>query len=158
MAAFTARGVPAGTVLALTPAMLSTDGTGSRSSPRDESTTDLVVGLLTDAKDLAAAHADQLKLEFRTEVRSLMETIKLTGVAIAAVVLAGLLLGQAAALGLSAATGLPAWASFAAVGALAAVAGYLTYRSRPAAVDLVPSAAISSLKRDVERVSDVVSP
>lgn len=136
--------------------MLSPDGTSARRSPRDESTTDLVGGLLTDAKDLAAAHADQLKLEFRNEVRSLTDTIKLTGVAIAAVVLAGLLLGQAAALGLAVATGLPPWATFGLVGLVVAIGGYLIYRSRPAGVDLVPSQAISSLKRDVERVADVI--
>lgn len=127
-------------------------------SPRDESTTDLLGGLLADAKDLVSAHGEQLKLEVKSEVATLTDTIKLTGIAIAAVVIAGLLLSQALSLGLVALTGLPPWAAYAIVGVVVASIGYLVYRSRPASVDLVPSEALSSIKRDVQRVSDAMDP
>lgn len=136
--------------------MISTDGRGK--TPRNESTTDLIGGLLSDAKDLASAHADQLKLELKEEVGALKDTIKLTGIAIAAVVLAGLLLTQALVYGLTAASGLPLWASYAIVGAVAAVVGFLAYRGRPEGkgADLVPDESISSIKRDLKRVADAV--
>ena len=127
-------------------------------SPREESTGDLVGGLLSDAKELVSAHGQQLKLEVKSEVASLTETIKLTGIAIAAVVLSGLLLSQAVALGIAAASGLPLWACYGLVGAVLAIAGYVVLRSRPASVDLVPSDALSSIKRDVQRVADAMDP
>jgi len=54
--------------------MISKDGMPTR-SPRDESTSDLLGGLLSDAKDLITAHGEQMKLEVRGEVRKLKETI-----------------------------------------------------------------------------------
>jgi hypothetical protein len=124
---------------------------------RNESTSDLLGGLLTDAKELAKAHGDHLKLEVRHEVHSLTETIKLAAIAVGAVVLAGLLIAHALALGLSALTGLPEWASYGIVGVVFAVVGYLFYRSRPPSVDLVPSEALGSIKRDAERVKNAIS-
>lgn len=124
----------------------------SASRTPDETTAELVGGLLTDARDLASAHVDQLKLEVRAEVGSMTETITRTGIAIAAFVLVGLLLGQAAAFGLAAATGLPVWASFGLVGTAVAIAGLLVYRSRPRSVDLVPREAMAAIGRDVDRV------
>ncbi len=138
--------------------MLSTNGKKSVRTPRDESTSDLVGGLLADAKDLVTAHGEHLKLELKSEVASLTDTIKMTGIAIAAVVLAGLLLAHAVALALMAATGLPDWACYGLVGAVLAAAGYLVYRSRPPSVDLVPSDALSSIKHDVQRVADAIDP
>lgn len=123
---------------------------------QSESTSDLLGGLLADAKELAKAHGEHLKLEVRHEVRTLQETIKLAAIAVAAVVLAGLLLAHAAALGLAAASGLPDWAAYGIVGVVLAIVGYVVYRSRPASVDLVPSEAIASIKRDAERVKRAI--
>ncbi|HVV83277.1 MAG TPA: phage holin family protein [Kofleriaceae bacterium] len=138
--------------------MMSKEGSGTARPPRDESTKDLLGGVLSDAKELVAAHGEQIKLEVRSEIRALKETIILTGIAAGAVVLAGLLLGHAAALGLAALTGLPMWASYGLVGGGLATGGYVLYRSRPPMqeADLVPEDSIASIKRDVARVADAV--
>ncbi|MBK7072857.1 MAG: phage holin family protein [Myxococcales bacterium] len=129
----------------------------SSSAVRDESNGDLVGGLLTDAKELIDAHVDQLELEVRAEVAALATTIRMTAIAIAACVLAGLLLGQAAAVGLSAATGMPLWASLAIVGGALGIGGVLAYRWRPRVRSLVPTAAIAAIERDVARTVDAVA-
>ncbi|MCE9579391.1 MAG: phage holin family protein [Deltaproteobacteria bacterium] len=120
---------------------------------RDESTLDLLGGVLTDAADLVAAHGERIKLEVRVEVRALQQTIIVTGIAIATVVLAGLMLAEAAALGLTAATGLPLWLGHAALGVALAITGAVLYRQRAPSVDLVPSDAIAEVKRDVARIA-----
>lgn len=140
-----------GMVLAPSSVMDTTHRDNGTRSHRDESTGELVGGLLTDAKDLISAHVEHLELEFRAELTTLTETIKRTGIAIAAFVVVGLLLGEGAALGLVAATGLPSWAAFTIVAAVVAIIGTLVYRRRPR-VDLVPSTAIAAIERDVERV------
>lgn len=127
------------------------------SAVQDESTRDLVGGLLTDAKELIGAHVDQLKLDVRAEVGALATTIRLTGIAIAAFLLAGMLLAQAAAVGLSAATQLPLWACLAIVGAALAAGGALAYRRRPRGRSLVPTAAIAAIEGDVARAAAAVA-
>ena len=119
----------------------------------DESTTELLGGVLADAAELVAAHAERIKLEVRVEVRALQQTIIVTGIAIATVVLAGLSLAQAIALGLTDATGLPLWGGHAGVGVLLALTGYLLYRRRAPGVDLVPSDAIAGVKRDIAAIA-----
>jgi hypothetical protein len=147
----------AGMVLAPLRSMPSPYRDDAPRTPHEESTSELLGGLLTDAKDLVAAHVEHLELEFRGELGSLAETIKRTGIAIATFVIVGVLLGLCAASGLSAATGLPAWASFGIVSVVVAIIGLLVYRRRPASVDLVPRAAIAAIGRDVERVVDAAS-
>lgn len=119
--------------------------------PRDESTSDLLSGLLRDAKELVTAHGDHLKVEVRHEIRSLKETVIKAGIAVAAVVLAGLLLAHAIALGV-AALGVPMWAAYGITALVFALAGYLVFRTRPSDLELVPKEAIGSIKRDVKRV------
>lgn len=129
----------------------------SSSAVRDESARDLVGGLLTDAKELLDAHVDQLKLEVRTEIGSLATTIRMTAIALAAFVLAGLLLGQAAAIGLRAATRMPSWACLAIVGGAVAVGGALAYRRRARVRSPMPTAAIAAIEGDVARAVEVVA-
>lgn len=123
---------------------------------RNESTSDLLGGLLADAKELVKAHGEHLKLEVRAEVASLKETVKLAAITVGVVVLAGLLLAHFLALALAALTGLPQWAAYGIVSAVFGIAGYLVFRSRPESVDLVPSEAISSIKRDAARVKNAI--
>ncbi len=129
----------------------------SSSAVRDESNGDLVGGLLTDAKELIDAHVDQLELEVRAEVAALATTIRKTGIAIAAFVLAGLLLGQAAAVGLSAATAMPLWACLAIVGGAVAMGGALAARRRPRGRAPAPAAAIAAIAGDASRAVEAVA-
>jgi len=124
-----------------------------------EPATELIGGLLADARDLATAHADRLRYEIRGDLDELGRGIKLAGVAHATVLLAGLLVSQAVAFAISDATRLPLWACFAIVGAVVAVAGYAIYRRRPLgrSIDLVPDQSIAAVKRDVERIADGVT-
>ena len=126
---------------------------------RDEPTTELIGGLMSDAKDLIAAHADRITLEIRGELVELKRAIKLVGVALAGGVLAGLLVAQAIAFGISEATGLPLWASFGIVGVVVALAGFAVYRKRPPSqdTDLIRTNRSPRVTRDVELIADAVT-
>jgi len=119
----------------------------------------LLGGLLDDARELVSTRARLTKLEVREELGELKGTIQSTGIALAAVVLAGLLLTQAAALGLSAAADIPLWASSAILGVLVAIAGYVAFRRKSPAnkIDLVPSEAIAGARHDLERIADAAT-
>jgi hypothetical protein len=123
-----------------------------------ERTSSVLGGLITDAKDLVVAHGERMKLEVRDELGGLKDWIKLVGIAVAAVAVAGILAGHAIALGVAAATGLPVWAGYAIVAVIATTAGYLVFKRRPPshAIDLVPERSLRAAKRDAEMVADVV--
>ena len=123
----------------------------------DEGAAALLAGVVADAKDLAAAHGEKLKLEVREELVSLRNTIKVTGAATAVIVVAGLLIAQALAHGLVAATGWPLWAGLGIVGGLLATIGYAIARRPRPGLDLVPVDAIAAVKRDVRRIEKAVS-
>lgn len=80
--------------------------------------TELIGGVLDDARDLASAEIDKLK----AEIKQVGETAKITGIALGILVMAAVMIGTAMALGLIAA-GVPPWASFGIVGVIAAFAG-----------------------------------
>jgi hypothetical protein len=128
------------------------------SSPRDGSATELVGGLITDAKDLVVAHGERIKLEVRDELHALKDTMKLVGIAVGAVTVASILVGHAIALGLAAASGLPFWASYAIVAIVAVIAGVLVLKRRPptSQIDLVPEQSLRDVKRDAKMVANVV--
>ena len=128
-------------------------------SMRDEPSADLLGGVLVDAQELIVAHGEGMKLEVRDELRSLKGVMKLVGVVVGWVVVAGMLASQALVFGLTAAPGLPLWASYAIVAVLAGLAGHLVYRRRPDAdeVDLVPERSLEGVKRDARRLADVVT-
>src|SRR5690349_2307573 len=126
---------------------LAIPGRMTMTSPRDGSATDLLGGLITDAKDLVVAHGERMKLEVRDELGGLKDWIKLVGIAVAAV-----------AVGLAAATGMPVWAGYAIVAVVAAVAGYIAFKRRPPTheIDLVPERSIRDAKRDAKMVTSAV--
>lgn len=125
----------------------------------DQPASALLGGLLSDAKDLVSNHGKLVKLEVREELGELKQTIQRTGIAIASVVLAGLLLAQAAAFGLADATDWPVWAGFLIVGVLLAIIGYVTWRGHGRAheIDLVPDKSIARAKHDLEHVADAAT-
>ncbi len=121
----------------------------------NESATSLLSGVLNDARDLMTTHAKMVKVEVKEELGELKHTIQRTGIALAAVILAGLLITQAAALGLSAAANIPLWASSLILGVAIAIAGYVVIRGRAPKeeIDLVPSDSIARARRDLDRVA-----
>jgi hypothetical protein len=122
---------------------------------RAESSGSLIAGLLSDARDLVSAHGDRLKLEVKDELGELKRTIKITGVAVAAVVVAALLAAQALALALADAIGLPAWAGYAILAVVAGVAGVILVKRRPPGkqIDLVPERALDDAKLDAKLIA-----
>ena len=127
-------------------------------NPQQASAGELLGGVITDAKDLVVAHGERIKLEIRDELRGLKTTIKLVGIAVAAVAVAAILAGQAVALGLASATGLPAWVAYAIVAVVATVAGDVVLSRRPPTeqIDLVPESSLRDAKRDAKMVADAI--
>ena len=144
--------------LATSEGMTPPEQTRSVDGPREGSATDLLGGLITDAKDLVVAHGERMKLEVRDELGSLKDWIKLVGIAVAAVAVAGILAGHAIALAVTAATGLPVWAGYSIVAVVAVLAGYLVFKRRPASheIDLLPEKSLRAAKRDASMLADVV--
>jgi pheromone shutdown protein TraB len=85
--------------------------------------TELIGGVLDDARDLANAEIDKLK----AEAKQVGETAKITGIALGIMIMAAVMIGTALSLGLVAA-GLPAWAGFGIVGVLAGFAAVMVVK------------------------------
>src|SRR4051794_3574832 len=93
-------------------------------SARTEEASDLIAGVLTDARELAIAEVDKVK----AEVKQVGQTAKTIGIALGVFIVGAVMLGEALGFGLFAA-GLPMWASFAIVGALFVIAGIVFVKS-----------------------------
>jgi len=85
--------------------------------------TELIGGVIDDARELASAEIDKLK----AEIKQVGETAKITGIALGVLIMAAVMIGTSIALGLIAA-GLPPWAGFAIVGAVAGIAGAMVVK------------------------------
>ena len=117
---------------------------------------ELLRGVVDDAKELTAAHADKIRFEMRHEVDDIKAAIARAVVSLAGTVVAGILLGNAIVLGLFELTGLPMWLGYVIVGVAAAALAYgLTRRQ---STGLARSrAAISAAGADVSRIAATVS-
>ena len=122
-----------------------------------DSTTSLLGGVVSDMRDLMAAHAERAKIEAKGELGNLKRTIQVTGIAVASIVVSAVMLGCALALGLVA-LGVPAWAGFGLVAIVAGIGGYIAIKRRPAGEDsdLVPEKSISAMRQDAERLAEAV--
>lgn len=89
----------------------------------DLAPTELLGGVLDDARELASAEIDKLK----AEAKQVGETAKVTGIALGILIMAAVMIGTALSLGLVA-VGLPAWAAFGIIGAAAAFAGVMVVK------------------------------
>jgi hypothetical protein len=121
----------------------------------DESTTDLVVGLVGDARDLALIHLNRMQRELKGELGNLGDLIKARAVSLAGLLVAAVLAGQSIAFGLAEALGFPVWAGLGGVSMLVVIASMIFHRrsSRPSGeVDLIPEAAIDEAKQDAAKM------
>ncbi|HEY4058549.1 MAG TPA: phage holin family protein [Kofleriaceae bacterium] len=91
--------------------------------PAGSSSSELIGGVLDDARELASAELDKLK----AEAKQVGESAKITGIALAFLITAAVLVGTGVALGLGA-LGLPAWASFLVVGSAFGIVGTLVIK------------------------------
>jgi Putative Actinobacterial Holin-X, holin superfamily III len=131
-------------------------------SPRysEEPTTDLVVGMVVDARDLALVHLNRLQRELSSELGNLGELIKARAVSVAGFLVAVILAAQALAFGLAAAFELPVWVGFAAISVVVAVATVIFHKrtSKPSKdIDLMPDSALADVKQDVNKLVDSAS-
>src|SRR5688500_6760166 len=109
--------------------------------PASETTVELLGGLIGDAKDLAVAHLDGLRIEVKEELRDLKAATALAAAAAAVFAVGALLAAFAIVHAVWTYTALPQWAAFAVIaGACFAVgAAVLAARKKVAQdTDLIP--------------------
>lgn len=123
----------------------------------EPSITDLLSGLVEDARDLAVAHVDGLRLEVREELTNLKRIVLLGAIAIAVFAVGAILVGIAGAQALATYTDLPSWAAYAIVAGVLIVAGIVSVfvarsKAGPEA-DLVPERGLARARRDARWVA-----
>lgn len=96
---------------------------------RDEPPSELISGVLSDARDLAVAEVDKIKAEAFTQVKVVGEDIKIASLTFLIFTVAAVMAGAAIALGLFA-LGLPAWLGFAIAAVAFAIAGAVVFSHR----------------------------
>ena len=97
--------------------------------PGDEPPGQLISGVLSDARDLAAAEVDKLKAEVITKVKDVGEEVKIAGAGFLILSVAIAMLAAALALGLVA-LGLPPWAGFGIVAIVFGICGAVFLKQR----------------------------
>jgi hypothetical protein len=123
-----------------------------RDAPGSASTVDLVAGLIGDARDLAVAHLDGLRLELREELAELKAATRITAIALAGFAVAAVLLSFGLVQALWLYTTLPSWAAYLIMSMVFAGIGIaaLVWRRRVARdADLIPESSLGKLRRDV---------
>lgn len=129
---------------------------------RDGSTIELIGGLIGDARDLAVAHLDSLRLELSRELEELKTATRYAAAAAAVFAVAGLLAAFSLVQALWLHTSLPSWLAYLIIAAVfvAAGVGLLAMRARASRPGHPPRAAVHPLERDARwfarRTHDVV--
>jgi hypothetical protein len=119
----------------------------------DTSTKDLVSGLVSDARDLALAHLDGLRLEAKDELARLASATRFAAIGLALFSIAALLAAFGAAHALDAFTRLPLWASYLVAAALFLAVGgalVLVAKARKRDADAVPEEQLQRAKQDAQ--------
>jgi hypothetical protein len=130
----------------------------------DESTPELLRGLFGDARELAVAHLDGMRLELRDELANLKSATRRAGIGLAVFAVSTIVAALGIAQLLSAYTPIPSWGAHLIVAALCAGSGVLALKSaakpKPQ-LDLVPEKELEATKNDAawlaRRTRDAVS-
>jgi hypothetical protein len=120
-----------------------------------EPTKDLVAGLISDAKDLAAGHLGHMRGEIKDEFKNLKLVMWRIAGGVSVLAVAAVLVGHALALAL-AALGLPLWVSYAAAAIVllalgGAILEFLPHVDKDS--DLIPEQSLAEARDDIKRVS-----
>jgi hypothetical protein len=124
--------------------------------PDQESTVQLLGGLIGDAKDLAIAHLDGLRLEVKGEFRELKTATALAAAAAAAFAVGAMLAAFAIVHAVWTYTALPQWASYGVIAAICfavGVAVLVARKRRGGDADLIPENGLLRMKRDAKFVA-----
>lgn len=118
----------------------------------DEPTTELVVGMVADARDLALVHLNRLQREMRSDLDNLGSLLKARLLTVGGLLVAAMLAALSLAFGLTDGLGVPLWSTLGGVAVLIAALSIYWHRrsSRPSSeIDLVPDEALKDAKQDV---------
>lgn len=124
--------------------------------PASETTVELLGGLIGDAKDLAVAHLDGLRLEVKEELRDLKTATALAVAAAAAFAVGAMLAALAIVHAVWTYTALPQWAAYALIAAICFAVGAAVMVARKKVAqdaDLVPETGLARMKRDAQFVA-----
>ena len=123
-----------------------------------EPTKDLVAGLISDAKELAAGHLGHMRGEIKDEFHNLKLVMWRIAGAVGVLAVAAVLVGHALALAL-AALGLPLWVSYAVAAIVLLALGGAILEFMPHAgkdSDLIPEQSLAEARDDLKRVSKAI--
>ncbi len=126
----------------------------------EEPTTDLVVGMVVDARDLALVHLNRLQRELSGELGNLGELLKARLVSVAGILVTLILAAQALAFGLAAALGWPVWTGFAGIAVIIGIATVIFHKKtakNSKDIDLIPESALADVRQDVGKLVDSAS-
>lgn len=123
----------------------------------EPSIAELLGGLIGDAQSLLRREVDLARSEVTHEIDKAKQGVAMVGMGAGLALIGGLLLSQMLVYALQNLTGLALWMSYLIVGALLTIIGGIALRqgtSRMGDVDPVPHATISSVRKDVEWISE----
>jgi len=124
--------------------------------PASETTVELLGGLIGDAKDLAVAHLDGLRIEVKEELRDLKAATALAAAAAAVFAVGAILAAFAVVHAVWTYTALPQWASFGVIAAICFAVGGAVMAARKKVAkdtDLIPETGLARMKRDAKFVA-----
>ena len=133
-------------------------GTYVKPDVQHEGTKDLVAGLLTDAKELAAGQMGRMQGEIKDEFKNLRAMMVKIAASVGLLVLAGVLLGHTLAAALVA-LGLPWWAGYGLAAVILIAIGFVILKMLPddkVNADLVPEESIAKMKHDIRDIRQAV--
>jgi len=123
-----------------------------------EPTKDLVAGLISDAKQLAAGHLGHMHGEIKDEFKNLKLVMWRIAAAVSVLAVAAVLVGHALALAL-AALGIPLWVSYAVAAVVLLALGGAIVELMPhdkKDSDLIPEQSLAEARRDLAEVSRAI--